>query len=86
MYVSRVLSRSMTVTKNQHKSTLVILRCANRRLFDILGVGDREWLYRTTFDCETAGPKAHLVFEGLDTFCTVYLVSRERARSSIPEL
>ncbi|KAI5121343.1 hypothetical protein M0805_000651 [Coniferiporia weirii] len=37
-------------------------------------VGDREWLYATTLSFEHKdGKNVELVFEGLDTFCTVYL-------------
>lgn len=41
------------------------------------GVGEREWLYRTTFsfDGNNKGASTDLIFEGLDTFCDVYLVS-----------
>lgn len=38
-----------------------------------------EWLYKTTFSVakdETLELDAELVFEGLDTFADVYLVSR----------
>ncbi|EJD48259.1 glycoside hydrolase [Auricularia subglabra TFB-10046 SS5] len=35
-------------------------------------VGQSEWLYTTGFKCE-AKEHVELVFEGLDTFCTVYL-------------
>lgn len=41
----------------------------------LAGVGEREWLYRTSFDFSSSQPLADLIFDGLDTFCTVYLVS-----------
>lgn len=39
-------------------------------------MGEREWLYASTFafDVNARGEYVELVFEGLDTFCTVYLV------------
>ncbi|KZT22841.1 glycoside hydrolase family 2 protein [Neolentinus lepideus HHB14362 ss-1] len=38
-------------------------------------VGEREWLYRNTFTVNTVNREefAELVFEGLDTFCDIYL-------------
>lgn len=39
-----------------------------------LGVGEREWLYQTAFTTEGSVVHAALVFDGLDTFCDVYLV------------
>ncbi|KIJ38893.1 glycoside hydrolase family 2 protein [Sphaerobolus stellatus SS14] len=39
-------------------------------------VGEKEWLYATTFEAANPGglyDNARLVFEGLDTFCDVYL-------------
>ncbi|KAH7090112.1 glycoside hydrolase [Auriculariales sp. MPI-PUGE-AT-0066] len=40
-------------------------------------VGEREWLYSTTFDYSPTEGNSHveLVFEGLDTLCRIYLVS-----------
>ncbi len=42
---------------------------------DAASVRDREWWWRTRFEapCPAAGQTATLVFEGLDTFATVYL-------------
>jgi beta-mannosidase len=38
-------------------------------------IADKEWLYRTKFaEPNNEGENLKLVFEGLDTFCTVYLV------------
>jgi beta-mannosidase len=39
------------------------------------GVGEREWLYKTIFSAPSV-PALHnlLEFEGLDTFCDIYLV------------
>lgn len=45
------------------------------------GVGEREWLYRTSFELEVESREhSHfeLLFEGLDTVCDVYLVSASR--------
>lgn len=41
------------------------------------GVGEREWLYASNFmfDKNAIEDSAELVFEGLDTVCSVYLVS-----------
>ena len=44
----------------------------------ILGVGEANWSFKTQFDVtekEQAAPNAELVFDGLDTFATVTLVS-----------
>ncbi|KAI8986300.1 glycoside hydrolase [Trametes punicea] len=42
---------------------------------EVQWVGEREWLYHTKFEIRPEeGNKAHaLIFEGLDTFCDVYL-------------
>jgi beta-mannosidase len=43
-----------------------------------LGVGEKEWAFKTTLEVaesELASPNVDLVFEGLDTFATVKLVS-----------
>jgi hypothetical protein len=41
------------------------------------GVGKKEWLYSCAFDlsAEQLAHHVELEFEGLDTFCTAYLVS-----------
>ena len=42
------------------------------------GVGEANWSFKTEFDVgehELAAPNADLVFDGLDTFATVTLVS-----------
>ena len=42
------------------------------------GVGEAEWAFKTTLnatEAELAAPNVDLVFEGLDTFATVKLVS-----------
>ena len=39
-------------------------------------VGERDWVYRCTFDLtpvQLAYPSRHLLFEGLDTYARVYL-------------
>jgi beta-mannosidase len=42
-------------------------------------VADKEWIYRTSFEGENLPEgRIQLVFEGLDTYCTVYLVSSNR--------
>ncbi|THH31617.1 hypothetical protein EUX98_g2590 [Antrodiella citrinella] len=41
-------------------------------------IGDREWMYGCTFSYDDPGqPFAELVFEGLDTFCDVYLNKKQ---------
>lgn len=42
---------------------------------DVEWVGERTWIYSTTFVAPSLGDgeQADLVFEGLDTLCTVYL-------------
>ena len=43
----------------------------------LLGVGEKEWTFKTTFtasDDDLKAPNADLVFDGLDTFATVTLV------------
>lgn len=50
-----------------------------------LGVGEKEWAFKTTFttsDDDLQAPNADLVFDGLDTFATVTLV-RSSVRSSL---
>ena len=44
----------------------------------LLGVGEKEWAFKTTFtafDDDLKAPNADLVFDGLDTFARVTLVS-----------
>lgn len=40
------------------------------------GIGEVEWLYKTTFQAKPPGADEHLLleFEGLDTICDVFLV------------
>ena len=43
----------------------------------IIGIGEADWEFKTTFDVaetELNAPNADLVFDGLDTFATVTLV------------
>lgn len=40
---------------------------------DVQWVGERTWAWRTTFDVDTLAAHEELVFEGLDTWCTVWL-------------
>ena len=43
-----------------------------------LGIGEAEWAFRTTFDVgqdEISAPNVDLVFDGIDTFASVELVS-----------
>lgn len=58
---------ALTITS---RASLLIVRSA--------GVGDRQWLYATTFELSSSSksaPKLDLTFHGLDTYCAVYLVS-----------
>jgi hypothetical protein len=51
-----------------------------------LGVGESEWAFKHTLEVsekELGAPNVDLVFEGLDTFATVTLVSRVQYRSKI---
>lgn len=51
-----------------------------------LGVGESEWAFKHTLEIsekELGAPNVDLVFEGLDTFATVTLVSRVQYRSKI---
>lgn len=44
-----------------------------------LGVGEADWQFRTSFELQAkqlSDPNADLVFDGLDTYCTVELVSQ----------
>ena len=36
-------------------------------------VGESDWVYKCQFEVETVERVSELVFEGLDTFATVYL-------------
>jgi hypothetical protein len=51
----------------------------DRKLSNISpGVGEADWAFMTTFDCTEgilSGPNVDLVFDGLDTFAAVKLVS-----------
>ncbi|CDK29252.1 unnamed protein product [Kuraishia capsulata CBS 1993] len=52
----------------------------DRNAREIQWVGERDWEYKTTFSVSTSGAdkKSHvLIFEGLDTFATVYLNEHE---------
>ena len=43
-----------------------------------IGVGEADWAFKTTFDVtknQLAEQHADLLFEGLDTFCDISLVS-----------
>ena len=56
-----------------------IARETSRRHFLLeIGVGEADWVFKTTFsvtDAEHALPNIDLVFDGLDTYATVKLVS-----------
>ncbi|GJJ07590.1 hypothetical protein Clacol_001793 [Clathrus columnatus] len=39
----------------------------------IIGIGESDWIFSTTFDLETNDPNVDLVFEGLDTYSVVHL-------------
>ena len=46
----------------------------------LVGVGEKEWAFKTTFTAsgdELKAPNADLVFDGLDTFAAVTLVRPE---------
>jgi hypothetical protein len=48
-------------------------------LSDFSGIGEADWAFKTSFDAgdpELSAPNVELVFEGLDTFSVVTLVSR----------
>ena len=43
----------------------------------LLGVGEKEWAFKTTFtasDDDLKAPNADIVFDGLDTYATATLV------------
>jgi hypothetical protein len=51
-----------------------------------VGVGEKEWAFKTTFtasDDDLKAPNADLVFDGLDTFATVTLVRSNTQDQSI---
>ena len=65
------------------RSVWVILECSDnpRSLIGCVlsGIGEVEWAFRTTFiatETEVAASNVDLVFDGLDTFAEVELVSR----------
>jgi hypothetical protein len=46
---------------------------------DLTGIGEEDWAFKTSFeagDQELSAPNVELVFEGLDTFSVITLVSR----------
>lgn len=49
------------------------------RLSSLKGVGESEWMYTAMLPLEDEPTEEciELIFEGLDTFCSVYLVSRQ---------
>ena len=50
------------------------------------GIGEVEWAFRTTFvasDAEVASENVDLVFDGLDTFAVVELVSPDDRNSKM---
>ena len=52
-------------------------------------MGEKEWLYATTFSFDKNDDQefAELVFEGLDTLCTVYVVSNTlESHVNMPDL
>lgn len=54
---------------------------------EVQWVGERDWIYRTTFSVERGikeGEKVALVFEGLDTFADVYLNEKLILQSEVP--
>jgi beta-mannosidase len=49
--------------------------------YDVQWIGEYDWVWTTSFQLtadKLARPHHDLVFEGLDTFCKVYLVSQPR--------
>lgn len=51
----------------------------------VTGVGEKDWAFKTTFEvteAELASPNVDLLFEGLDTFATVKLVSENKTSSN----
>lgn len=53
-------------------------RVQSRRYTRITGIGEAEWAFKTDItvtDEELASPATDLLFDGLDTFATVLLVS-----------
>ena len=52
---------------------------ADLLMHGVTGVGEADWVFKRTFklsEKQKAQPWIDLVFEGLDTFCTIRLVSR----------
>ena len=50
-------------------------------------VGEKDWIYRTTFNVDkelAEGEKVDLVFEGLDTFADIYLNDKLILQSELP--
>lgn len=45
----------------------------NRNELDVQWIGEVDWLYRSEFEADLSQPFADLVFDGLDTFATVWL-------------
>ena len=46
-------------------------------------MGEKEWLYKTAFAFDVDGNRqssVDMVFEGLDTFCDIYLVKRSLSK------
>ena len=53
----------------------------NQVLADHIGVGEADWAFKTSFQVseeQLQDDHADLVFEGLDTFCDISLVSQSR--------
>ena len=77
---SQIRSRAQTSTKCNVSPAVFPLVWLEQDVCNAtsIGIGEREWLYRTKFDVpelERSWKNAELVFEGLDTLCDVYLVS-----------
>lgn len=66
---------------NEHKVQCMCHECRKLSIYAdrVAGIGEREWLYRYSFNYEqqiVAHPvHQEIRFEGLDTLCDVYLVS-----------
>lgn len=62
-----------------------MLRGFNWLTVRISGIGEADWAFKTSFevgDKELSAPNVELVFEGLDTFSIVTLVSRTSERAT----